>query len=147
MPSYYDDDDQDDRRDRRRDRDRGDRDRDRPKSSRREKPPPMYEEEEIIEARRGPARDPRDRGDPRGGALIRRPKNDDSDSADEDIQRDFPPGGGYGRRGYDRAPPRRAKSHGGGRYDDYDSYDDKPRKRDRRRKISRCCKSRCFANA
>lgn len=131
MSGYYDDDDRDDRRDRRRDRDRKDRDRDRHKGSRRERPP-VYEEEEIIEARRGPARDPRDRGDPRGGALIRRPKDDDSDSA-EDIPREFPPGGSYGRRGNDRGPPRRAKSHGGGRYDD---YDDRPRKGDRRRKTS-----------
>lgn len=128
MPDYYDDDDRDDRRERRRDRDRGDRDR--PKSSRRERPP-VYEEEEIIEARRGPARDPRDRGDPRGGALIRRPRDDDSDSADEDIPRAFPPGGGYGRN--DRGPPRRAKSHGGSRYDDYDAYDGR-RGKDRRRK-------------
>ncbi len=146
MSGYYDDDDRDDRKDRRRDRDRRDRDRDRPKSSRRERPP-VYEEEEIIEARRGPARDPRDRGDPRGGALIRRPKDDDSDSADEDIQRDFPPGGGYGRRGNDRGPPRRAKSHGGGRYDDYDSYDDRPRKRDKRRKTSMPCDHYHTSNA
>lgn len=132
MPEYYDDDDHDDRRDRRRDKDR--RDRDRPKSSRRERPP-VYEEEEIIEARRGPARDPRDRGDPRGGALIRRPRDDDSDSADEEIPRPFPPGGGYGRN--DRGPPRRAKSHGGSRYDDYDAYDGRRGKERRRKTQSR----------
>lgn len=128
MSGYYDDDDRDDRRDRRRDRDRGDRER--PKSSRRDKPP-VYEEEEIIEARRGPARD-RDPRDPRGGALVRR-RRDDSSSSVEDIERDFPPGYASGRRrGGNGPPPRRAKSHGASRYDDYDSYDDKPRRKDRR---------------
>ena len=124
MPRYSDDDDYD-RRDR---RDRKDRDRDRPKSSRRERPP-AYEEEEIIEARRGPARD-RDPRDLKAGALIKRPQDSDSESSVEDIQRDYIP-----RRRRDFEQPRRAKSHGGGRYDDYDSYDDRPRKKDKRRKV------------
>ena len=125
MSGYYDDDDRDDRRDRRRDRDR--KDRDRPKSHRRERPP-AYEEEEIIEARRGSARD-RDPRDPRAGALIKRPQDSDSESSVEDIQRDYIPGS-YDRRRGGQDPPRRARSHGGGRYDD--PYD-RPRKRDRRR--------------
>ena len=135
MSSYYDD--RDDRREHRRreKRDRRDRDRDREQG-------PVYEEEEIIEARRKPARSDRsdDRGDPRGasrgGELVRR-RRDDSSSAEE-VERDFPPGGGaYVRRRKekDRGPPRRARSHGGGKYDydSYDSYDEVPRKRDRRR--------------
>ena len=126
MSGYYDDDDRDDRRDRRRERDKGGRDRQ--KSSRRDRPP-AYEEEEIIEARRGPARD----RDPRAGALVRRPQDSDSDSSVEDIPRDSIPG--HGRRRKDNNPPRRARSHGGGKYDDYDSYDDRPRKRDKRRMI------------
>ena len=138
MSGYYSDEDFDDRRDRRRDRDR--KSRDRPKSSRRERPP-AYEEEEIIEARRGPARD-RDPRDAKAGALIRRPRDSDSDSSVEDIHRDYIPGGGSGRRRRDYDPPRRARSHGGGRYDDYDPYDDRPRKRDNRRMVdlaSSCC--------
>ena len=125
MARDYDDDsydDRDDRRDRRRDKDR----RDRPKSHRRERPP-AYEEEEIIEARRGPARDrdPRDPRDPRMSALVPRAR-DSSESSVEEIDRGFPPAAGYGRRG---PPPRRARSHGGGRYDDYDDRDDRPRKK------------------
>lgn len=126
MSGYYDDDDRDDRRDRRRDKDRGDRDR--PKSHRRERPP-VYQEEEIIEARRGAARD-RDPRDPRSGALIRRAR-ESSESSVEDIERDFPPRGAYGGRRDDYGP-RRSKSHGGGRYDDYDDYDDRYRKREKR---------------
>lgn len=126
MPGYYDDDDRDDKRAHRRDRDR-------PKSSRRERPP-VYEEEEIIEARRGPARD-RDPRDPKAGALIPRPR-DSSESSIEDIPRDYIPSGGHGRRRRDYDPPRRARSHGGGRYDDYDEYGDRPRKRDGRRTVA-----------
>jgi len=130
MPSYYDDDD-DRRDDRRRDRGGGDRDRDRDRDrgghSRRDGP--VYEEEEIIEARRGPARD-RDPRDLKAGALVPR-RRDDSESSIEEIDRRFPPRGHGGRdKGY---PPRRAKSHGGGRYDD--DYDDRPRKKDKRRKL------------
>ncbi len=129
MSGYYDDDNRDDRRDRRRDKDR--KDRDRPKSTRRERPP-AYEEEEIIEARRGPARD-RDPRDSKAGALVRRPQDSDSESSVEDIHRDYIPGGGYDRRRGDRDPPRRARSHGGGRHDD--PYDDRPRKKDKRRML------------
>ena len=115
MPSY-DDDRRDDRRSDRSDRDR---DRDRPRRDR-----PTYEVEEVIEARRGPAR---------GGELVRR-RRDSSESSVEEVERKFPPGGDYRRR-KDYGPPRRAKSHGGGsRYDD--DYDDRPRKKDRRRKFS-----------
>lgn len=135
MTGYYDDDDRDDRRDRRREKDR--RDRDRPKSSRRERPP-AYEEEEIIEAHRGPARD-RDPRDVKAGALIRRPQHSDSESSVEDIPRDYIPGVGSGRRRKDYGPPRRARSHGGGRYDDYDPYDDRPRKKDRKRVVTPQC--------
>ncbi|KAK4691945.1 hypothetical protein P7C71_g5166, partial [Lecanoromycetidae sp. Uapishka_2] len=131
MPSYYDD--EDDRGDDRH-RDRGgrgdrDRDRDRDRGGRSRRDGPVYEEEEIIEARRGPARD-RDPRDPRAGALVPR-RRDDSESSIEEIDRKYPPKGyGGGRdKGY---PPRRAKSHGGGRYDD--DYDDRPRKKDRRRR-------------
>ena len=120
--SYYEDDRRDDRR---RHRDRGDRDR-RPRS-------PTYEEEEIIQARRGP------KGSSRGaGPLVPR-RRDSSESSVEEVHRDFPPGGGsYDRRRGDYAP-RRAKSardsrRGGGRYDDdYGSYDDRPRRRGKRR--------------
>ena len=130
MSGYYSDDGRDDRRERRRDRDR--KDRDRPKSSRRERPP-AYEEEEIIEARRGPARD-RDPRDLKAGALVRRPQDSDSESSVEDIHRDYIPGGdGRRRRGDD--PPRRARSHGGGRYDDYDNHDDRSRRKDKKRTI------------
>ena len=134
MPSHYDDDD-DRRDDRRRDRDR-DRDKDRKPSRRRE---PTYEEEEIIEARRGPARN-RDRDDDRGArggsALVRQRQRDVSESSVEEVERDFPPevgGGGYVRRTKKYPPPRRTKSHGD-RYDE-DSYDDRPRKKDKRRKL------------
>ena len=114
MPSYYDDDRRDDRRSDKSDRDR---DRDRPRRDR-----PVYEVEETIEARRGPAR---------GGELVRR-RRDSSESSVEEVERKFPPAGDYRRR-KDYGAPRRAKSHGGGgRYDD--DYDDKPRKKDRRRK-------------
>lgn len=131
MPSYYDDDDDRDD-DRHRDRGgRGDRDSGRDRGGRYKRDGPVYEEEEIIEARRGPARD-RDPRDPRAGALIPR-RRDDSESSIEEIDRKYPPKGYAGGRdkGY---PPRRAKSHGGGRYDD--DYDDRPRKKDKRRKQS-----------
>lgn len=109
--SYYDDD-QDAPR-----RHRSGRDRD----SRRNRP--VYEEE-IIEKRRGPARQ---ESQPHR-ELIRRQDSDDV----EEVQRAFPPGEGFhGRRG-SQYPPRRARSdgrrdrdhdaHGGGRrsrgYDD-----------------------------
>jgi hypothetical protein len=126
MPSYYDDDDErgNDRR-----RDKGGRDRDRDRGGRSQRDGPVYEEEEIIEARKGPARD-RPPRDPRAGALIPR-RRDDSESSVEEIDRRFPPRGhGGGRdKGY---PPRRAKSHGGGRYDD--NHDDRSRRKDKRRK-------------
>lgn len=127
MSSYYEDDRRDDRR---RDKDRGDR----------RRRSPVYEEEEIIEARRGPKRGGADRKDPkadprldpRGGALVPRPheSDDDYDSVEE-VQRSFPPGGaGYGRG----AKPKRSKSardtrRGGYAYDDYDDYDDRARRR------------------
>ena len=129
MPHDYSD--EDDRRDdRRRDKGGRDKDRDRDRSGRSRRDAPVYEEEEIIEARRGPARD-RDPRDPRAGALVPR-RRDDSESSVEEIDRNFPPRGYSGRdKGY---PPRRAKSHGGGRYDDYD--DDRSRRKRRKSSYS-----------
>ena len=72
---------------------------------------PVYEEEEIIEKRRGPLR--QDVQTHR--ELVRRQDSDDI----EEVQRDFPPGEGLGRRGAN--PPRRARSDGR-RDRDYDSY-------------------------
>ena len=119
MSSYYDDDRRDDRRRDRGDRDRDrDRDRDHTKDSRRDRGP-VYEETETLEARRGPAR---------GGELIRR-RHDSSESSVEEVQRNFPPGGDYRRR--KDYGPRRARSHGGDRYDD--DYDYRSRRKDKRR--------------
>lgn len=88
----YDKDDRHDRSDRKRD-------------SRRSRPP-IYQEEEIIETRRGPPRSPRQ-------DLIRRQDSDDV----EEVQRDFPPPGegAYVKRRStyrDPNPPRRARSDG-----------------------------------
>lgn len=124
MSSYYEDERRDDRR---RDKDRGDR----------RRRSPVYQEEEIIEARRGPKRGKNDRGDakadsrmdPRGGALVPRAHDSEDDySSVEEVPRSFPPGG-YDRNG----KPKRSKSardtrRGGYAYDD-DSYDDRPRQR------------------
>ena len=73
---------------------------------------PVYEEDEIIEKRRGPLRQEVQTH----RELIRRQDSDDI----EEVQRDFPPGEGYGRRGT-AYPPRRARSDGR-RDRDYDSY-------------------------
>ncbi|KAL9593169.1 MAG: hypothetical protein Q9179_006053 [Wetmoreana sp. 5 TL-2023] len=97
--SYYDDDPPRRRKSHRRDRDR---DRDRP----------VYEEE-VYESRGSKG------AGTRQNALVRRPRDDDSDSVEE-VRRDFPPGGG----GYARSHrQRRARSAG---YDD-DYYE--PRRR------------------
>lgn len=127
MPRHYSDDDyssdspprhksdRDRRRDRDRDRER-DRDRDRGSGGRRIK------EEEVIEAR-GPQA-----SEARRNALIRRQASEESI---EEVRRDFPPGGDYGRK-----PMRRAKSDGRGRYDEYsddDRYDDRRRKDKKKR--------------
>lgn len=153
--SYYDDRDRrsDDRRNDKDDR-RGDRDRKR--HSRRQSP--VYEQEEIIEARRrakGSRDDTRDdrsdrrstRDDKGGGQLVRRGRDDDSDY-DEEIPRGHIPDGRRRSGRDDPGPPRRAKSardykRGSSRYDDdYDSYDDEPPRRrggdrgDRRREIT-----------
>ena len=93
---------------------------------------PVYEEEEIIQARRGPKGSKKDRG-----ALVPK-RRDSSESSVEDILRAFPP------KGYDRSRDdyqrKRAKSaresKRNSRYDDYDSYDsydDKPRHRGSKR--------------
>ena len=77
---------------------------------------PVYEEEEIIEKRRGPPRQEVQTH----RELIRRQDSDDI----EEVQRDFPPGEGfYGRRDAyrDPYPPRRARSDGR-RDRDYDGY-------------------------
>ena len=100
--SYYDDNDAPRRH-------RSGRDRD----SRRSRP--VYEEEEIIEKRRGPPRQEVQTH----RELIRRQDSDDI----EEVQRDFPPGEGFGRRGAyrDPYPPRRTRSDGR-RDRDYDGY-------------------------
>ena len=92
---------------------------------------PVYEEEEIIEARRRP------KGSGDKSLIPRaRDRDDDSDSVEE-IRRDHIPGGS---RGDDR-PPRRARSarekKSSRRYDDYSSDSESPpprRRRDDRRR-------------
>ncbi|KAF2094575.1 hypothetical protein NA57DRAFT_60604 [Rhizodiscina lignyota] len=68
---------------------------------------------ETTYIQRGPGQPSRD--------LVFRGRDDDV----EDIERDFPPPGSR-RSTYrdDYAPPRRARSVGGRRYDDYDDYDE-----------------------
>lgn len=72
---------------------------------------PRYEEEEVYESRNS-------RGGVRQNALVRRP-HDDSDSVEE-VEREFPPGGGY------RSKQRHGRRTRSADYDD-DYYD--PRRR------------------
>ena len=94
---------------------------------------PVYEEEEIIEKRRGPLRQEVQTH----RELVRRQDSDDV----EEVQREFPPGEGFsGRRGAyrDPYPPRRARSDGR-RDRDYDAYGGGGRSRgydDKRRTVS-----------
>ena len=85
---------------------------DRHRESRRNRP--NYVEEDIVEARSGPRPS-------RHTALV--PRREDSV---EEVEREFPPGAGYGQS---RSTARRARSAEHGRYDDDDYYGGRRSKR------------------